>query len=442
MHITRRRVLGGLAVAAGSLPLAALAQAQGPAGPSLLPGSGQDQTAALQQALDRAALEGGSVYLAAGTYRIDTIRLPSGISLSGIPGATILVSMSGAPILTGRDASAISLSGLVLEGNGGGSADSRSGLLSLSGCEGVVVRDCQVRNGAGNGIFMFACSGLIDASGISGCAKTGLFSLDATGLVVRGCRVDSCRNGGMRVWRSKSGHDGTIVSQNRIHEIAADAGGNGENGNGINIFRADGVVVSDNVIENCAFSAVRANSTNNSQIRGNTCTDLGEVAIYSEFAFSGSVIANNIIDGAALGISMTNFDNGGHLAVCSGNIVRNILPASRVNPDTSPVGIAAEADAVVTGNLIESVPGTGIAAGWGPYLRDVNISDNVIRDTEIGIAVSVAQGAGSAVVGGNLISGARQAGIAAMAWREIKSVDLAADADRFPNVTLSGNRVG
>jgi hypothetical protein len=39
------------------------------------------------------------------------------------------------------------------------------------------------------------------------------------------------------------------------------------------------------------------------------------------------VIANNIVDGAAQGISMTNFDSSGPLATCTGNIVRNIYPS-------------------------------------------------------------------------------------------------------------------
>ncbi len=51
------------------------------------------------------------------------------------------------------------------------------------------------------------------------------------------------------------------------------------------------VSVSGNRIQNCAFSAVRGNSAANIQIVGNSCSDLGEVALYSEFAFEGAVIA-------------------------------------------------------------------------------------------------------------------------------------------------------
>ena len=57
-----------------------------------------------------------------------------------------------------------------------------------------------------------------------------------------------------------------------------------------------------------------ATSASNLQIVGNTCTGLGECALYAEFGFEGAVIANNIVDGAALGVSVTNFNKGGRLA--------------------------------------------------------------------------------------------------------------------------------
>ena len=177
------------------------------------------------------------------------------------------------------------------------------------------------------------------------------------------------------------GPDGTIITENTISDIRSGSG-NGQNGNAINVFRADGVIVANNVASDVDFSAVRLNSTKDCLVRGNVGSECREVAIFSEFAFSGSVIAENIIDGAAAGISITNFNDGGRLAVCQGNIVRNIYPSSPTNPDTRPFGIFAEADTAITGNVIEEVPGIGIGAGWGEYLRDVLISGNVIRETE------------------------------------------------------------
>ncbi|MDA4832713.1 hypothetical protein NY536_14785, partial [Enterobacter hormaechei] len=92
------------------------------------------------------------------------------------------------------------------------------------------------------------------------------------------------------------------------------------------------------------------------QIIGNNCTGSGEMALYSEFAFEGAVIANNIVDGAASGISMVNFDGGGRMGTCSGNVVRN-LTAIGPYPADAPgfgIGISVEADIAVTGNVIEN----------------------------------------------------------------------------------------
>ena len=59
------------------------------------------------------------------------------------------------------------------------------------------------------------------------------------------------------------------------------------------------------------------------------------------------------------------------------------------------IGIYVEADALVTGNVIENAPSFGIVAGWGKYLRDVAISGNVIRRAFVGIGISVTPGAGT-----------------------------------------------
>ena len=183
------------------------------------------------------------------------------------------------------------------------------------------------------------------------------------------------------------GEDATIVAANRIERIAAKSGGSGQNGNGINVFRAGSVMVSGNRIADCAFSAIRSNSGSNCQMIGNSCARLGEVALYAEFSFEGAVIANNLVDKAATGVSVTNFNEGGRLAVVQGNLIRNLF--LRKDADAHGVGIAVEADSVVTGNVIEGSTAYGIVIGWGRYLRDVSVTDNLIRNALIGIGVSV-----------------------------------------------------
>jgi putative cofactor-binding repeat protein len=175
---------------------------------------------------------------------------------------------------------------------------------------------------------------------------------------------------------------------------------------------------------------VRGNAASNLQIVGNSCTGLGEVALYAEFGFEGALIANNIVDGAALGVSVTNFDKGGRLAVVQGNLIRNLVgrrPAGTDPNDSAGIGIGVEADTVVTGNVVENAPNAGIAAGWGAYQRDVAITSNVIRRAEFGITVSVAPGAGVAVIADNIISEVRSGAIIGMEWKKAVTGDLARD---------------
>ena len=194
-------------------------------------------------------------------------------------------------------------------------------------------------------------------------------------------------------------------SANRIERIAAKSGGSGQNGNAINVFRAGSVMVSGNRIADCAFSAIRSNSGSNCQMIGNSCARLGEVALYAEFSFEGAVIANNLVDKAATGISVTNFNEGGRLAVVQGNLIRNLF--FRKDADARGIGIAVEADSVVTGNVIEGSIAYGIIIGWGRYLRDVSVTDNLIRNAYIGIGVSADPSAGTALITNNLITGAK-----------------------------------
>src|SRR5258708_28007158 len=131
-------------------------------------------------------------------------------------------------------------------------------------------------------------------------------------------------NGGILVPGSKKGDHGALVVDNRIEDINNAAGGSGQYGNAINVFRAGNVIVRGNRISRAAYSAVRGNAASNIQITGNTATDLGEVAIYSEFGFEGAIIANNTIDGAALGIVTCNLNEVVRLAVVQGNPIRSL----------------------------------------------------------------------------------------------------------------------
>jgi uncharacterized secreted repeat protein (TIGR03808 family) len=156
------------------------------------------------------------------------------------------------------------------------------------------------------------------------------------------------------------------------------------------------------------------------------------------------VIANNTVDGAALGIVVCNFNEGGRLAVVQGNLIRNLKPKRPIGTapdDAGGVGIAVEADASVTGNVVENAPSAGIMVGWGAFMRDVSVVGNVVRDCRLGVTVSVVNGAGTAVITGNLISGSSRGAIVGMDHAKAVTGDLSLEPARYANLQISANRV-
>ncbi|MEM6665524.1 MAG: TIGR03808 family TAT-translocated repetitive protein [Pseudomonadota bacterium] len=451
MSVSRRSVLGGL-FAGAALPASTLAT-PAKAGINIdgfkgainatdldaVPDLGADQTDVLQRAIDVANRVGNPLFLPPGRYVASGLNLPSGTHIVGVPGASRLIYPGRSGLLIAENAEDISLTSLVIEGHGS-VLPNGFGLVTLVNTKGVTIDGCRIIGAAGNGLQLDGISGRVINTEISHCSEAAIFSTNAKGLRISGNTVTDCANNGILVWRSIKGDDGTIVTENRIERIGAANGGEGQWGNGVNIYRADSVTVANNRIKDCAYSAVRSNAGSACQVLGNNCDRIGEVAIYAEFGYEGAVIANNILDQVATGISMTNFSTGGRLSVCTGNIVRNLF--TRDHYDKRGVGIAAEADTVITGNVVENAPTAGIVIGWGPHLRDVSATGNVIRDATIGIGVSVAEGAGSAVIADNLVSGTRSGAIVGMAWDEIVARDLASvAADRFPQLQVGRNRV-
>lgn len=445
MPINRRRLI--LSSTAGAVVLASPGDALAGLGIDaahlgVRPGAPDDQSVKLQRAIDHAARKRVPLMLAPGHYRASNLHLTSGAQIVGVRGATSLTFAGGPSLLSAEHAETITLSGLTLDG-GDQPLPARRGLVHLSDVRGLRITDCSLPHAGGDAIHLLQCDGIISGNLITDAADSGLFSNDSRGLIITGNSIRSSGNGGIRIWQSEKRHDGSLIADNIIEDTKAVAGGNGPYGNAINIFRAADVIVHNNTIRRAAFTAIRGNSASNIQIIGNNCTALHEVAIYSEFSFEGAVIAANVIDGAALGVSVTNLDEGGHLAVVQGNIIRNLVMRSPQGGQSDGIGIAAgAAETVVTGNVIENAPQIGIVAGFGPYLRNVNITSNVVRKTGIGIGVSVVHGAGPAMIANNLIADARRGAIIGMEWHKSVTGDLVqGGAERYPQLSIHGNQV-
>lgn len=455
---SRRRFLTRFGTAFGTLAAACATPAQ--AGDSLFslsqlrggtsatefgvrPDTADDQSRRFQRMVDTAAQRGMALFLPAGLYVIANIVLPDGLVMGGVRGKTQLVHNGSGFLLAANNAKQIHLRDLELNGARRWTTTQANGLLDCRNVADLNIDGCSIAGAAKDALYVEQCGGTIRDSVLRDANRFGLFSMQGRGLTIKDNRVERCGNGGIIVHRWEAGEDNSVITGNRVSAIAATNGGTGQWGNGINLFRTHNAMVANNMIRDCAFSAIRANATKSLTIAQNQCRSLGETALYAEFGFQDAVVNGNLIDGATNGISITNFNDGGRSATVIGNIVRNLRLRGSYEPMAPGfgIGIAVEADTTVTGNVIENAEQYGINAGWGHNLRDCIIASNVIRRARIGIGVSATSGAGMVMLTGNTIN-AKRGAIVAHEWNKPVSGDLTASAASPPrNIVLRNNRV-
>lgn len=444
----RRAFVAGLAMLAlvPSAPASAHAGALDAVEAGLRPGVEEDQGATLAAILREAGVRGLPVFVPPGRYLVSDVALPEHAVLLGVPGLSRLVMGAGRHMLAADDARTVYIDGLVLDGRHRALASGVvSGLVTLRGVRDLVIDRCSVLDSGATGIALEGCAGRVERCTLAGAVDYGIYSVESDGVAVHGNRVADCGNGGILVHRWQAGADGSSVTGNRVERIGASDGGTGQYGNGINVYQAHDVLVAHNRVADCAFSAIRANGASNVQVVANRCLRSGETAIYAEFGFEGAVIASNVVDGAAIGISIANLDEGGRMAVCQGNIVRNLVdraPYEAFEAVGFGIGISVEADTTVTGNIVENAPRFGMMLGWGPFLRNVVATGNVIRAAGEGIAVSVVEGTGPAIITDNVIDATGRA-VTGYRWAEAATGELVHGAgDEHPGLTIERNRRG
>lgn len=454
--ISRRKLLLGLSSASCTLLLNTRSGRTAPAmsltdlrgaidagAAGLRSGGGEEQTRKLRELIAQASQADQWVFLPPGRYEVNDLALPDRTRLMGIAGATTLALGGGGPFIRSEPGTRrIELDGITFDGAGRPLPDQVPALLHLRDVADLTMEKCTVEGSSKTALQLERCGGVLRANRISAISEYGLYAIDSTGLGIRENLVSGCGNGGILVHRREKGEDGTIVSGNRITRTGAGYGGTGQFGNAINLYRADGVIVLGNHISDSAFTAIRANAASNVQISDNHCLRSGETAIYSEFGFEGALVTGNLVDGAANGINIANFNEGGRLAIVSSNIIRNISLVGPYEHDSVGfgIGIGAEADTVVSGNVLENVPRFAMLVGWGPYLRNVSVTGNIVRRARIGCAVSVVEHAGSALVSDNIFDGVEDGAILGFRWHDRATGELLGGEERFPHLTVEGNR--
>jgi putative cofactor-binding repeat protein len=180
----------------------------------------------------------------------------------------------------------------------------------------------------------------------------------------------------------------------------------GASGGGLAHGRVSGRIA-DCDVSGCRNTTLVAEDPRGLEVTRNRIHDCGDIGIRvhrSNVGETGSaLIAENVIDRVATGIAVDG-EVGARLAVVQANLIRNLFFRKTVDPRGN--GIAIDADSVVTGNVIENVPGFGIVAGRARHLRDVSVTDNIVRKAYIGVGIPAHRPSGSARISGNLISGA------------------------------------
>src|ERR1044072_9239169 len=105
--------------------------------------SENDQTEALQRALDRTAGARLPLILSPGVYRARALVLPTGARLIGVPGATRIVALDNVPLIVARGADHILLSGIIFDGTGK-KIPQEHRLLQTGAGRNVASRGCEV----------------------------------------------------------------------------------------------------------------------------------------------------------------------------------------------------------------------------------------------------------------------------------------------------------
>ena len=388
-----------------------------------------------------AANSDGVLTLRGGRYSADDIKIEKPVRIEGIPGQTRLEAGGTGPLFTVRNTENVSFAGISFTGRNDQPTEQNldGALLVASDVANLRIENCAFSGSAASGLRLEKCSGEILHNRFSKLGNFGLFALDCSALLIDGNRVDDIGNNGISVWQTEPRADGARIVNNVISNIRIVGGGTGQNGNGILVFRAGNVVVANNRIADTGYSGIRCNSGSNVSITGNSISRARETALYVEFAFEGAVVANNIIEDAAAGISITNFDQGGRLAVCTGNVVRR-MKAGTFTEAPEGTGIHGEADTLIANNVIEDVEATAISLGWGGQCRNLMAQGNMIRTCGQGIVFSVAEGAGRMLIAGNMISGAKNGAVVGMAWDKVMTGDLLVASEKPPaNATMFGN---
>ncbi|WP_374545313.1 TIGR03808 family TAT-translocated repetitive protein [Rhodoblastus sp.] len=438
----RRRVLKTIAQAAGFIPFyRAMARAQGDPVAAA--------TADFVAGLTEATRVGRPYRLRRGVTTLYRVVLPEGAHLIGDPGgSTLRLGYDGGLLANDTPLRAVTLENIVFDGAGRRINDA-FGLLNFYDVAQVALEHCTVRNST-TGLFQHRCGGRVRLCTFEDLTGTAIHDDNCAGMVIDANTIQRCGDNGVHHWSLHSKrHDGSRISNNTITDIANRSGGLGLYGNGVRVAECGPVTVENNVIERCAYTAVRNTGGWEITIANNRCKTFGEKAMYAEFGFRDARFLNNVIADCGAGISATNYvgPGNGAGALISGNIVSGLRP-SHPDGEFGPRmgwlhGVHAEGDARVIGNIVTGSPAVAILAGFFEARQNVRVEANRLIDNDYAIGVATQGDPGPCEIVENDMRGSKKANIVAMFQERVISGDLALPgaANPYRNLVIRGNHV-
>jgi hypothetical protein len=318
------------------------------------------------------AAGGGDIIVPNGkTFYTDMITL-AGVSvpLRFTGGGTLKFRTANSSLIrVDANTATITIEGVTLDGNSVAMSNNQSALVRAinAATHPVIVRGCELKNSAQNGIS--AVSGgrlIVTGNHIHDCGADGIRILTTLTQTISNNYIRDCGLGGIRLQPSAAPGamaltEGCTVSGNVIRNVRDDIGDNGPYGNGINVYRLGGVSITGNAISTCEWSFIRMNDADHSVITGNACHhNDNDPGIFCEFGARHITVSGNTIEDARQdGIVFANVADGAVGLIANGNNIKGFGAAGTASGIVISCGMAV-------GNYID---GGGVAgAVWGVRL--------------------------------------------------------------------------
>ena len=438
----RRRFLASAARAAASIPFYnGLARAQSDPVAAA--------TAALIAGATEAALARRPYRLPPGVTTIYQLLLPQGAHLVAAKGGSTLRLGYSGPMLSNRDPlDMLTIEGVIFDG-ANRPINNAFGLLTFVDVAHVDMEDCTIQHTT-TGLMQRRCGGKIRLSTFQDLTGTAIHDDNCAGMTIDANRIRRCGDNGVHHWSMHSKrHDGSRISNNVITDINCLSGLLGLYGNGVRVAECGPVTIENNVIERCAYTAVRNTGGWDVVVANNRCKSLNEKAMYAEFGFRNATFLNNVIEDCGAGISATNYvgPGNGAGALIEGNVVSKIRP-SHPDAEFGPrmnwlCGVEGEGDVRIKGNIVTGSPWFGILAGFFDARQNVTVESNRLIDNEYAIGFATQGAPGPCAIVENEMRGSKKANIVAMFQTDVVSGDLALPGTKntYENVEIRGNRV-